>query len=88
VRARIVAPIPGEFAGGTTLNRYYLMDADAGSGGVAADDREIASIRWVTPAEAHDLIALTVNDAGRERDRARYWRRRSRPGLKGKIERG
>ena len=67
-QVRIVAPIPGEFAGGTTINRYFLMEAEVGSGGVAPDDPETASIRWVTPGGARDLIQLTTNVQGRERD--------------------
>ncbi|WP_153117681.1 NUDIX domain-containing protein [Rhodocyclus tenuis] len=30
VEATIVCPIPGEFVGGTTINRYFLMQAPAG----------------------------------------------------------
>jgi 8-oxo-dGTP pyrophosphatase MutT (NUDIX family) len=68
--ARILAPIPGEFAGGTTINRYFLMAAPAGSGGVPKDDKETNATRWVTPAEARTLIEQTTNAAGRKRDLA------------------
>ena len=54
-RAKILSPIHGEFVGGTTINRYFLMSAEAGSGGVSPDDKETALIRWVTPEEAHEL---------------------------------
>jgi len=70
VHAKILAPIPGEFAGGTTINRYFLMSAEAGSGGVSPDDKETASISWVKPEEAHELIGLTSNNKGRSRDLA------------------
>lgn len=70
VNARILAPLPGEFAGGSTINRYFLMAAETGSGGVSPDDKETASIRWVTPEQAHELIGLTSNSVGRSRDRA------------------
>lgn len=70
VRAKILSPIPGEFVGGTTINRYFLMSTEAGSGGVSPDDKETAAIRWVTPEEAYELIGLTSNITGRSRDRA------------------
>lgn len=69
-RPRLIAPIPGDFIGGTTINRYYLMGAEEGSGGVAEDDKETASIRWVSPAEARRLLALTSNSLGKKRDLA------------------
>lgn len=68
VAATIERPIPGEFAGGTTINRYYIMNAPAGSGKVSADDPETQSIRWATPGEAVELIRMTTNTKGRERD--------------------
>jgi 8-oxo-dGTP pyrophosphatase MutT (NUDIX family) len=68
VQARIVSPIPGDFAGGTTINRYFHMSAEAGTGGVLDDDPETSSIRWVSPDEARKLIAQTTNAKGRERD--------------------
>lgn len=68
VTAIIAAPIPGEFIGGTTINRYFLMSAPAGSGGVAPDDKETESVRWVTTDEAHKLIKQTTNTTGRKRD--------------------
>lgn len=68
VVATIVCPISGEFAGGTTINRYYLMKAPVGSGNVSAEDPETQSIRWTTPDEAVALIKLTTNSKGRERD--------------------
>lgn len=68
VAATIVCPIPGEFVGGTTINRYYLMQAPAGSGSVPATDPETQSICWVTSEEAAGLIKMTINATGRERD--------------------
>lgn len=67
---RIIGLIPGEFEGGTTQNRYYLMTAPDGSGGVASNDRETASVRWATPEEARELIMKTTNAKGRKRDLA------------------
>lgn len=66
--ATIVAPISGDFPGGTTINRYFLMSAPRGSGGVAPDDEETESVRWVTVDEARKLIAETTNSTGRKRD--------------------
>ncbi len=68
VRATIIAPLPGEFVGGTTINRYFLMTAQAGSGGIAPDDKETASVRWVNTDEAMQLLALSTNPTGRKRD--------------------
>jgi 8-oxo-dGTP pyrophosphatase MutT (NUDIX family) len=70
VHATIISPLPGEFAGGTTINRYFLMTAQAGSGGIAPDDKETASVRWANPDEAVQLLALTTNPTGRKRDAA------------------
>ncbi len=70
VHATIIAPLPGEYAGGTTINRYFLMTAQAGSGGIAPDDKETASVRWANPDEALQLLALTTNPTGRKRDAA------------------
>lgn len=68
--AQILAPIPGEYAGGTSINRYFLMLAPIGSGGLPEDDLETVSVRWVTPAEAKTLIDQTTNSTGHRRDTA------------------
>lgn len=73
VDARIVAPIPGEYAGGTTINRYFLMQAPSGSGGVAADDPETLAVRWFSIADAEAHIRKTSNPKGRERDLSVLW---------------
>ena len=65
VRARVVAPMPGEFAGGTTMNQYWLMQCEEV---VGEPDRETQSIRWVEPDEAERLIKQTTNATGRQRD--------------------
>ncbi len=67
IHARITAPIPGEFAGGTTVNRYFLMEVDD-SLPDGLHDGETASIRWVAPEEARRLIGQTRNAKGRARD--------------------
>lgn len=68
VKATILRPVPGEFVGGTTVNRYFLMDAPANSGTITANDPETQAIRWVTPVDAVALIKMTTNAKGRERD--------------------
>lgn len=68
--AQIVTPIPGEYAGGTTINRYFVMLAPIGSGGLPEDDPETVSVRWVTPSEAKTLIDQTTNPKGHRRDTA------------------
>jgi 8-oxo-dGTP pyrophosphatase MutT (NUDIX family) len=68
VDAKIVGPLPGEFAGGTTINRYFIMQASVGSGGVAPDDPETASIKWLSVEDAKRHIEKTANPTGRHRD--------------------
>jgi 8-oxo-dGTP diphosphatase len=67
VRARIVRRIPGDFAGGTSVNRYFLMEPIEETG---KWDSETVSIRWVTSAEARKLIQQTTNPVGLKRDLA------------------
>lgn len=67
VEARVVAAIPGEYEGGTTRNVYFLMALVADSGEVGDESQ---SRRWVTPAEAEQLLGLTQNAIGRARDLA------------------
>ncbi len=69
IQARILAPLPGEFLGGTTANRYYLMEANA-TKPVQAHDAETAAVVWATPEEARQLLGKTTNAKGRARDLA------------------
>ena len=52
VKAAIVTPIPGDFVGGTTLNRYFLMVPDGPIQPLPPDTSETVSVRWVLPEEA------------------------------------
>jgi 8-oxo-dGTP pyrophosphatase MutT (NUDIX family) len=65
VRARIERPIPGSFAGGTTLTTYFLMS-------MVRDTKqfgdETQTIKWATEDEAEEMIGQTTNLVGRERD--------------------
>jgi 8-oxo-dGTP pyrophosphatase MutT (NUDIX family) len=70
VEARLLLPLPGEFAGGTSSNRYFLMLADVRHSDPAFRSDETAAVRWVWPAEARALLAETTNAAGLERDLA------------------
>ena len=67
VEARIVVAIPGLHEGGTTRTAYFLMTLVTDTGRVG---EESESRRWVVPAEAERLLALTKNAKGRERDLA------------------
>ena len=69
VAARILTPIPGEFAGGTTINRYFLMVATSDVE-LAFSNAETASLCWATPAQARERLALSTNAIGRTRDLA------------------
>lgn len=70
VDATIVSLLPGQYLGGTSVTRYFLMTAEVGAGGVAPDDKETASVKWMTPAEARQHIMQTTNTTGRKRDLA------------------
>ncbi len=77
--AEIVAPVEGRFEGGTTRNVYFLMRPVKDT---ARLDRETASVRWASAAEAQELIGQTTNAQGRARDLAvlqaglRAWQQR------------
>ncbi len=64
----IVGQIPGSFAGGTTLNRYFLMRPGMWSTLPSSD--ETASIQWASYSEARSLIRKTLNPVGMKRDLA------------------
>lgn len=64
----IISPLPGEFAGGTTINRYFIMRAPVGSGCIEPDDKETASIKWLTVEDAIEHIGKTTNTLGKQRD--------------------
>lgn len=65
VRAEIVERIPGEWKGGTSVNRYFLMRPVEVTGQY---DEETAQIAFVTYDEAKELLGLSTNKRGRERD--------------------
>lgn len=81
VDASIVAALAGEFIGGTTVNRYFIMQAFIGSGGVSPDDDETTSVKWMTINEARQHIGQTTNATGRKRDMAvldaaeKFWKK-------------
>ncbi len=66
-RAEIVAPIGMRFAGTTTTNAFFLMRPLGEPGPFSW---ETARVRWVSEAEARDLITLTRTKTGRDRDLA------------------
>jgi 8-oxo-dGTP pyrophosphatase MutT (NUDIX family) len=68
IQPTILTAIPGEFAGGTTINRYFLMVTARHGADLAFNDQETAGLRWANVAEAKDLIALTTNSKGQQRD--------------------
>jgi 8-oxo-dGTP pyrophosphatase MutT (NUDIX family) len=67
VIARIVSSIPGDFIGGTTINRYFLMEPIEETGKF---DWETITICWATIEEAFQLINKTRNEVGLKRDLA------------------
>jgi 8-oxo-dGTP pyrophosphatase MutT (NUDIX family) len=66
IQAAIIRKIPGRFVGSRTCNEYFLMRPLRDT--CRFDCRETQAIRWVTRAEARQLIALTVRPKRRERD--------------------
>ncbi|MGU5711888.1 NUDIX hydrolase [Aeromonas caviae] len=70
IDATILLPIAGDFTGGTTLNRFFLMVVDRGAVNLDHGNSETERLCWATPAEAERLIAQTSNSIGRMRDLA------------------
>jgi 8-oxo-dGTP pyrophosphatase MutT (NUDIX family) len=65
--ARIIAPIPGTFAGTVGRSAFWLMDATHPP---APFDGETVRIHWATFDEARSLFELTETPVGRARDHA------------------
>ncbi|MFO0295896.1 MAG: NUDIX domain-containing protein [Rhodospirillales bacterium] len=65
--ARILAPLPGVFAGGTTDTIFFLMEPVGTKG---PTDGETSDTLWAEPDVARVLIGKTRNEPGRRRDRA------------------
>jgi 8-oxo-dGTP diphosphatase len=63
----IVAAIPGSFAGGTSDNKYFLMEH---KGELGQPDWETQSVQWASREEAPGLISQTTNGTGKARDLA------------------
>ncbi len=65
---QLLAPIAGEFAGGTTINRYFLMAASIQEVDLNHQCKETERLIWADAEEAARLIGLTANVTGRQRD--------------------
>lgn len=70
IQASILTAIPGEFVGGTTINRFFLMLVARSEPDPGYSNDETAGLCWATPEEARQRIAQTTNSKGRERDLA------------------
>ncbi|RZU47151.1 ADP-ribose pyrophosphatase YjhB (NUDIX family) [Fluviicoccus keumensis] len=68
ITARILCPIPGEFTGGTSINRYFLMVTTERDCNTNFSNKETARLRWANVDEARQLIGETTNSTGRQRD--------------------
>jgi 8-oxo-dGTP pyrophosphatase MutT (NUDIX family) len=68
--ACIIAPIPGSFLCGRTVNRYFLMLPDGPVQPLPPGTDETIAIRWANAEDARNLIGQTVNQDGRARDLA------------------
>lgn len=65
-RGRIIAAIPGVFAGTQTLTEYFLMAPHGPPD--RFDPHETEEIRWVSPRDAIGLMRQTRVRKGRARD--------------------
>lgn len=78
--ASIVAQIPQDFVGTTSMTRYWLMAPTARR---QEPDAETEDVAWATLDEARKMIAETPSKTGRERDlsvlAAAWAQRSSRP---------
>jgi len=63
----IVGEVPGRYAGGTTINQYFLM-RDCGMKNILSEHKEISSCRWARYSEARSLLRRTTNTIGMRRD--------------------
>ena len=63
--ARIIALIPGVFAGTTTSTVFFLMEP-VGDPGPFSDETD--AVRWVNREAARQLMAMTTTPTGLERD--------------------
>ncbi|MEZ3184871.1 NUDIX domain-containing protein [Pseudomonas sp. LM13] len=70
IDATILSAIPGEFSGGTTINRFFLMLTGRGTPDLTFGNRETERLIWANPEEAKRLIAQSTNSKGLERDLA------------------
>ncbi len=70
IDATILSAIPGEFAGGATTNRFFLMLTDRGAPDLSFSNRETERLIRANPEEAKRLIAQSTNSKGSERDLA------------------
>lgn len=68
INPTILTPMTGEFIGGTTINRFFLMLTARDSANLDFENRETQGLCWATPDEAQRLISQTTNALGRERD--------------------
>ena len=67
VRAKIVGEIPGYFKGGTTDNKFYIMEVEEDTG--EFDSAETEAVHWKNEEDAESIInSLTTNELGRKRD--------------------
>jgi 8-oxo-dGTP pyrophosphatase MutT (NUDIX family)/ribosomal protein S18 acetylase RimI-like enzyme len=65
VRAEIISEIQGDFEGGMTYARFYIMRFVSEG---PARDKETAQTAWVKLEEAQDYLSQTLNEKGKKRD--------------------
>lgn len=68
VTPTIINPIAGEFAGGNSINRFFLMVIDKDEVALDYQNQVTNRLHWAAPAEVEKLISQTTNKKGRERD--------------------
>jgi len=64
-KAEIIRRLPGEFLGGSSVNTYFLMRPVEDTGDFG---KETSEVRWVSPEEARELLALNTHPDSGPRD--------------------
>jgi len=63
----VVTEIPGRYAGGTTVNQYFLMKS-RGPFNTIPSNNKVVSLKWASYGEARALIRKSLSPHGMERD--------------------
>lgn len=68
LKARVVARIPGDFQGTTSVTQYFLLEESDPGAPLGAHDSETSAVRWGSRGEAELLISQSESPTVRARD--------------------